>query len=45
MSVLIKGMNMPIGCGVCPLLDDECFGAYKCWRVKGWGDEESRSFD
>lgn len=45
MSVLIQGMDMPKGCGVCPLFDDECFGSYKCKRAKGWGDEENRAYD
>lgn len=45
MSILIKGMDMPKGCGVCPLFDDECFGSYKCKRAKGWGDEENRAYD
>lgn len=43
MDILIKGMEMPKGCGVCPFRDDECFGAWKCWRVKDWGDDDSRA--
>lgn len=45
MSILIRGMEMPEGCGVCPFKDDECFGAWKCWRVKDWGDDDNRAKD
>lgn len=34
---------MPKGCGVCSFSDDECFGAWKCWRVKDWGDDDNRA--
>lgn len=42
-DVLFRGMEMPKGCGVCPFKDDECFGAWKCWRVKDWGDDDNRA--
>ena len=45
MSVLIKGMEMPKSCEECPLCCDEAFGSYKCYRVKGWGDDNSRAYD
>lgn len=45
MSVLIKGMEIPNSCEECPLCCDEAFGSYKCCRVKGWGDDNSRAYD
>ena len=43
MGVYLSNMEMPTGCGVCPFADDECFGAWKCWRVKDWGDDDNRA--
>lgn len=45
MSVLIKGIKIPMSCYDCFLCDDECFGSYKCSQVKEWGSAESRAPD
>lgn len=44
-DILIKGMEMPNSCEECPLCCDEAFGSYKCYRVKGWGNDNSRAYD
>jgi hypothetical protein len=44
-DVLIKGMDMPKGCGECPLFDDECFSLYKCCRASSWGSDTARASD
>ena len=43
MGIYIKSMEIPTGCGVCPFSDDECFGAWKCWCVKDWGNDDNRA--